>query len=265
MPCNRRVRHRVRGQVFGPWPGQGTTQGTGPRVSTQVSVVIPVVGDTEALHRLLSQLQALTPPPDELVVVDGGANEDCARLARSRGCVYVQTSAGRGRQLHAGALQARGDVLWFLHADASPPANGLLLIRDRCATGAPGGFFGFRFTGPSTWYKQALAQLINWRTRWGIPYGDQGLFVSRLAYYGAGGFADLPLFEEVPLVRALRRRGNFSRVAADLGVSPRRWEQDGWLRRTLGNRLLALGYGLGVPPARLARTYRARHINPSSR
>ena len=74
-------------------------------------------------------------------------------------------------------------------------------------------------------------------------------------YDAVGGFADTPLFEEVPLVRALRGRGTFTRVAAAIGVSPRRWERDGWLWRSFGNRLLALAYLLGVPPRRLARRY----------
>ena len=131
----------------------------------------------------------------------------------------------------------------------------MALIRNRHLTGAPGGFFGFRFAGPATWYKRLLARMINWRTQFGTPYGDQGLFVARTAYDAVGGFADTPLFEEVPLVRALRGRGTFTRVAAAIGVSPRRWERDGWLWRSLGNRLLALAYMLGVPPRRLARRY----------
>lgn len=220
-----------------------------------VSVIIPVVADNEVLSRLLDRLWSLPAPPDEIVIIDGGASAGCRSLARRFRCVYVGTRAGRGHQLHAGALRASGDVLWFLHADAEPAVGSVELIRGRHLTGAPGGFFSFRFTGPSTWYKRLLARLINWRTRFGIPYGDQGLFVARGAYDAVGGFADTPLFEEVPLVRALRKIGGFTRLPADIGVSPRRWERDGWLWRSIGNRLLALAYLLGVPPQRLARRY----------
>jgi rSAM/selenodomain-associated transferase 2 len=207
------------------------------------------------LARLLNRLRNLPAPPDEIVIVDGGSSAGCRSLARRFRCVYVCTRAGRGHQLHAGALRASGDVLWFLHADAEPPEDGVTLIRSRHLAGAAGGFFTFRFTGEATWYKRLLARLINWRTRFGTPYGDQGLFVARATYDAAGGFADTPLFEEVPLVRALRRRGEFTRLAADIGVSPRRWERDGWLWRSAGNRLLALAYMAGVPPRRLARRY----------
>jgi rSAM/selenodomain-associated transferase 2 len=220
-----------------------------------VSVVIPVVADNEALARLLARLRALDVPPDEIVIVDGGSSAGCRSLARRYRCVYVGTRAGRGHQLHAGALRASGDVLWFLHADAEPPANGVAEIRARHVAGDSGGFFTFRFAGAATWYKTLLARLINWRTRFGTPYGDQGLFAGRAAYDAAGGFADTPLFEEVPLVRGLRQHGAFTRVALEIGVSPRRWERDGWLWRSTGNRLLALAYMAGVPPRRLARRY----------
>ncbi|MBL8200231.1 MAG: TIGR04283 family arsenosugar biosynthesis glycosyltransferase [Chromatiales bacterium] len=251
--------------LFGP---AATTAAMIDPSSPMVSVVIPVIGDNEMLAQLLDHLRNLPAPPDEIVIVDGGSSAGCRSLARRFRCVYVSTRAGRGHQLHAGALRASGDVLWFLHADAEPPVDGVTLIRSRHLAGAAGGFFMFRFAGEVTWYKRMLARLINWRTRFGTPYGDQGLFVARAAYDAAGGFADTPLFEEVPLVRALRRRGEFRRVPADIGVSPRRWERDGWLWRTVGNRLLALAYMAGVPPRRLARRYQplgpTHHAEPDS-
>lgn len=224
---------------------------TGPTVS----VIIPVIADNEALMRLLNRLHNLESPPDEIVIVDGGASSSCRSLARRFSCVYVSARRGRGHQLHAGALRASGDILWFLHADAVPPDNALALIRAQHTANSTGGYFGFRFTGTDAWHKSALARLINLRARFGTPYGDQGLFATRAAYDAAGGFADVPLFEEVALVRALRRQGSFACMPAEIGVSPRRWERDGWIRRTLGNRLLAVGYALGIPPHRLARRY----------
>lgn len=224
-------------------------------LSPAVSVIVPVIGDTEMLARLLDRLTSLPAPPDEIVIVDGGSSAGCRSLARRFRCVYVATRAGRGHQLHAGALRASGDVLWFLHADAEPPEDGITLIRSCYLAGSSGGFFTFRFSGTITWYKRLLARLINWRTQIGTPYGDQGLFVGRANYDAVGGFTDTPLFEEVPLIRALRRRGEFTRLGANIGVSPRRWERDGWLWRSAGNRLLALAYMAGVPPRRLARRY----------
>jgi len=235
-----------------------------PGSEPSVSAIIPVVADTEALACLLERLRESPSPPDEIIIVDGGNSAGCRNLARRFRCTYLGTRAGRGHQLHAGALRATGDVLWFLHADAAPPADAVALIRQRQATGAAGGYFGFRFAGTPRWFKTLLAWLINWRACVGIPYGDQGLFAARQAYDAVGGFADLPLFEEVALVRGLRAYGDFRRLPAEIGVSPRRWERDGWVWRTLHNRYLALAYALGVPPSRLARAYRpaGKHHTP---
>jgi hypothetical protein len=89
----------------------------------------------------------------------------------------------------------------------------------------------------------------------GIPYGDQGLFMRRAAYAACGGFPHQPLFEEVELVRQLRRHGRFEVLEEPLRVSTRRWDRDGWWRRSLLNRWLALCYMAGVPAERLARGY----------
>ncbi len=227
------------------------------RHEPSVSVVIPVLGDHAPLSGLLETIRRMPSQPLEIIVTDAGDDPDCEALCAEHRCTHVRTRPGRGHQLHAGATRARGDIIWFLHADASPPPEALDRIRAQISDGAIGGYFHFRFSGPQGWHKRLLAALINLRCRFGIPYGDQGLFVSRVAYRMTEGFDDAPLFEEVSLVRALRAMGRFEPVGATLGVSPRRWERDGWLRRTLNNRVLALGYGLGVPPEQLARRYHA--------
>jgi hypothetical protein len=195
--------------------------------------------------------------PDEVIVVDGADDPVCAALCHDIHCIYLRSQPGRGRQLHAGAGRAGGEVVWFLHADAHPDSNSIPLIHAAIHNGAAGGYFRFRFTGRPAWHKRLLSGLINLRTTIGIPYGDQGLFLHREVYTAIGGFPDMPLFEEVPLVKAARQAGNFVRLPADIGVSPRRWERDGWMRRTLTNRTLAFGYFIGIPPTTLARRYPA--------
>jgi rSAM/selenodomain-associated transferase 2 len=223
-----------------------------------VSVIIPVLGDEAPLGELLGRLRALAPPPDEVVVVDGGASEACRAICNGERAIYLRSPPGRGRQLREGAARATGAVLWFLHADAEPAVDSVALIRRAVDAGARGGYFRFRFAGEPRASKSLLAALINLRASLGVPYGDQGIFATRTAYQQAGGFTDAPLFEEVPLVRALRRAGRFARIDATIGVSPRRWERDGWVRRTLENRILALSYMAGLSPQRLARRYRGR-------
>ena len=186
-----------------------------------------MLSDLPALVQLLACLDSAGNGPEQTVVIDGSASSACKRICAERQCLYLTLEPNRGRQLDAGAAAASGDVLWFLHADSVPPANGADLIRRRVEAGYIGGYFGFTFTGPQSWYKKALSAS----------------------------------FEEVYLVKSLRRMGQFGPVDAAIGVSPRRWERDGWVRRTLNNRLMAMAYMAGVSPQRLARYYHSTGSN----
>ncbi len=227
-----------------------------PVHNIKISIVIPVLGDTPALATLLDALQVLDDEPLEVIVVDGADHPAVAECCRRHDCIYMKTRAGRGHQLHTGALRASGTVIWFLHADADPTLDSIESIRRAVRAGAIGGYFRFRFTGRPAWHKSLITTLVNIRCRFGTPYGDQGLFFRKADYLQAGGFPDTALFEEVPLVRAARAAGRFVALDAPIGVSPRHWERDGWIRRTLGNRLLAIGYMFGLSPDTLARYYR---------
>jgi rSAM/selenodomain-associated transferase 2 len=225
-----------------------------------VSVVIPVYRDQQALEQLLVQLRTAGAPPDEIIVVDG-SQDAAAQAAHESACQqfvarYYRTVTCRGAQMQFGATLARGSILWFLHADAGPSADATGLIRKHIKRGCAGGYFRFRFAGPTTRFKRALAWLINLRAAAGTPYGDQGLFMQTAAYFAAGGFAAEPLFEEVSLTRNLRKTGKFKPLPEPIDVATRRWDRDGWLRRTLRNRILAIRYMLGVSPTALAVRYR---------
>ncbi len=221
-----------------------------------ISIIIPVLGDTPALTSLLQCLRASERQPAEIIVADAAKEQACQQVCSEYDARYLATSAGRGPQLRAAAAEASGDALWFLHADTRPSADALQAIAESLNSGAVGGCCHFRFAGRSTPMRRWLEAMINWRAGVGVPYGDQGIFAAVDAYARAGGFAAEPLFEEVPLVKGLRRLGRFDRLAAPIDVSTRRWEQQGWLRRSLANRALAVGYMLGVSPGTLARHYR---------
>ncbi len=229
----------------------------------RLAVIIPTFDDDAALPRLLARLARLDPAPDEVIVVDGAASAACERVCRSAGALWIPGYTGRGGQLALGAARARGEVLWFLRSDCEPPAEAIAAIRASVAQGAAGGHFRFRFGGPPRPLKRFLELCIAWRSRLGIVYDDQGIFVTRTAYAQTPGFALQPLFEEVAMVRALRRRGPFVGLPLPLAVSPRRWEREGYLRRALTDRLLSLGFLCGISAARLAR-WRRRRLRPAS-
>lgn len=225
--------------------------------SAEISTIVPVLNDIDALRQLLDRLAAMLPNVGEVIVADGSEDSGCEQLCRSYGAVYLRSEANRGKQLRLGASAASKDILWFLHADSNPPANAVEIIRKHLQQGTASGYFRFQFDGPQAWYKSWLQLAINIRASVGTPYGDQGLFTWKETYFAAGGHAPSPLFEEVNLVKNLRASTGCTPVKASIGVSPRRWERDGWLRRSLHNRGLALAFALGVAPERLARHYAA--------
>jgi len=224
----------------------------------RVAVIIPTLDDDAALQRLISRLGHLDPTPDEVLVVDGAASETCETLCRGAGALWLPAHPNRGGQLALGAARAPAEVLWFLHADCEPHTASIAAIRGSIEAGAAGGYFRFHFGGASKRTKRFLERCIAFRSRWGVVYGDQGLYVTRSAYESTPGFTVQPIFEEVALVRALKRTGHFEALHLPITVSPRRWERDGFFRRTLANRMLALAFLCGASPARLARWHRGR-------
>ncbi|MFK8051897.1 MAG: TIGR04283 family arsenosugar biosynthesis glycosyltransferase [Woeseiaceae bacterium] len=225
-----------------------------------VSIIIPVSNDNVALAALLARLTApeFNRHATEIIVAAAVPDAQTRALTEAAGATLIDTPLGRGQQQNLGADAANGDIYWFLHADAMPPDNSLDIIR--CATndGQLGGWFRFEFDRTSSVAKRALAGLINWRAKHGVAYGDQALFFTRQAFIDHGGFANAPLFEESRLVRSCKQTGRFAAVDATTIVDSRRWERDGWWKRTLSNRALALAHLAGVPAEKLAAWYTRR-------
>ena len=218
-----------------------------------VSVVIPVLNDSDAAEQLLA---GVVPGPDvELIIVDGGHDGRLEQLARARDDTrFVRTATGRGLQMNAGAAAASGEWLLFLHADSRLPPGWLDAI-GRIRQPTVGGWFRFALDD-AAWQARALERMVAWRVRWlRLPYGDQGFLVRRDVFKAMGGFADLPIMEDVEYACRLRRAGSVHEIGLPLRTSSRRWRRDGWIRRSMRNALLVSLYFAGVSPARLARWY----------
>lgn len=227
----------------------------------KISIIIPCFNDEQVLLRLLAQLRALPHAPFQIIVVDGASSESCKNICQQYQAIRLTSEPCRGKQLLAGAAIAEGNVLWFLHADAHLPQDSMTTITAAITKGAVGGYFKFRFNEPRGWAAKMLEPAIALRCRLGVPYGDQGLFVSKDAYFKAQGHAPWPLFEEVPLVKNIRRLGSFIALGTPILVDSRRWQHDGWWHRTWENRKLALAFIFGCPPVVLAKKYRSHLTN----
>jgi rSAM/selenodomain-associated transferase 2 len=223
-----------------------------------VSIVIPVKGDAPALERLLRDLSAETGPAIEVVVSVALPVDAALADVRSRytDVIWVEGAPSRGRQQNAGAAAATGTWLWFVHADSRLPHGWLAAFRALdTAADVVGGAFTFALDS-AAWQARLLERAVALRVRWfNLPYGDQGLFVRRRIFESVGGFSPWPLMEDVEFVRRLTRSGRVRHLTLRLTTSARRWEREGWFRRSARNLTILSLYALGVSPERLARRY----------
>lgn len=220
----------------------------------KLSIIIPALNEAQSIGAALDAAARLGDGV-EVIVVDGGSADETVEVARAGGARVVTAARGRGSQMHAGTCEARGEVLWFLHADTLAPADACERIFEALLDPrAVGGNFRIRFDGG-----RGAARFLTWlypRLRLlGLAYGDSGFFVRRAAYERAGGFRAFPVFEDLELLRALWRQGRFVQAESFVVTSSRRFEGRSFTLTFARWSLLQTLYWLGVSPHTLARFY----------
>jgi rSAM/selenodomain-associated transferase 2 len=221
-----------------------------------LSVVIPVRNEAQALPRLLDDLAVLRALGAELIVVDGGSSDGTCELALGRVDRLLRTAPGRALQMNAGAAVAQGDYLWFVHADTRIGAEALHSLLKVLDERPLWGRFDVRLSGPGL-ALSVIGGMISLRSRLtGIASGDQGVFVARERFEALGGYAPIPLMEDLHLCRRLKALARPRCLRPALLTSSRRWEQHGIWRTVLLMWALRLAYYCGASPEKLARQYR---------
>ena len=215
-----------------------------------ISVVIPTLDEAECV---LQAVESVVGPGVEVIVVDGGSRDETVRLAREAGVRVLPSARGRARQLRVGGESSTGDVVLFLHADTRLSAGWksevLAALEDAACAG---GAFGFRFAERG------------WRERWiegwvavrvalfGLPYGDQAIFMRRSVLEEMGGVPIVALMEDLDLVRGIKRAGRLAMLSSTATTSSRRYAQRGGLRTIFQHAVALVGWVIGTDRERLA-------------
>ena len=219
-----------------------------------LSIVIPTLDAAEELPATLACLvEGLEAGlVRELVISDGGSSDETARIAEAWGADLLHGPAGRGGQLARGAAAAGGAWLLFLHADTHLAPGWTAAVAAHMQNRESAGYFRLRFraSGPAP---RIVAGWAGLRARLGLPYGDQGLLISRTLYQASGGYPDIPLMEDVALARQLRGRLTPLPAIAETGAE--RYLRHGWFRHGARNLWRLARYLAGADPHRLARGY----------
>jgi rSAM/selenodomain-associated transferase 2 len=230
----------------------------------RLAAVVPTLDEEDTLRRTIRCASAAC---DLVVVADGGSSDATPAIARAAGARLVESNAGRGGQLNAGAraaLDDGADLLLFLHADTLLPAGARALIERAVANGALGGGFEVRFDDPR-WVFALGSRIVNLRTRLLLaPLGDQAQFVTREAFLALGGYREWPILEDLDLIRRLKKHGRVAVLRAPATTAVRRFVERGITRTIAINWSIWALYLAGVDPTRLARLYpsrsRSRHL-----
>jgi rSAM/selenodomain-associated transferase 2 len=222
---------------------------------TALSIIIPTLNEAVSIGTTLRSVCS-TDGRVEVIVVDGGSVDETVEIARKFGARVITTERGRGLQMHSGARVARGEALWFLHADTLPPPDAAARILEALASDAEvaGGNFKIRFDG-----ERSAARFLTWLypqlRRLGLCYGDSAIFVRATTYREVGGFKPFPIFEDLDLVRRLKRHGKLVYLNATVVTSSRRFEGRSFILTFARWAFLQVLYWMGIHPRTLAQLY----------
>ncbi len=222
------------------------------------SIIVPVLGEEERINRLVDHIRVVGYGKSiEILVVDGATDRGTLAAICRDNVGAIPAGRGRGRQMNTGAERARGDILVFLHADTHLPAGAFEHIEEAVRQGAGCGAFDLGIRSQS-WVLKLIALVGTWRSRiTRLPYGDQAHFFRHDVFDALGGYAEIPIMEDVDIMRRAKRAGIKNIIIKKkVMTSARRWEKEGAIRCTLRNWVLVSLYFLGVSPQKLSRLYR---------
>jgi rSAM/selenodomain-associated transferase 2 len=222
---------------------------------SSISIIIPVLNEAMCLNRLLVQLEDWRNDKDDVIFVDGGSEDASRNLILASGFNVVRCEPGRAKQLNQGAMAAKGNVLWFLHADSDISEISRESFLSHTYNESFWGFFKIKISDRALMFR-IIAFCMNCRascTR--VATGDQGIFVSKSLFMKVGAYPDIKLMEDIELSSSLRHRVAPVILRGPLKASARRWRANGIVQTILLMWVLRLGWFLGCSDRTIRRLY----------
>jgi rSAM/selenodomain-associated transferase 2 len=228
--------------------------------SIKFSIIVPVFHEGERINDLIDCLNRLDSDKNfEIIIVDGCREKDTLGAIHSKEVIKISSERGRAKQMNAGASMAKGEILIFLHADTELPIHALKKINSLTERKEyVGGAFDLGIKSDKFIFK-VIGTLSSLRSRLNrIPFGDQAIFIRKEYFNQIGGYKEIPLMEDVELLRRIKKSGNKIWIFYDrVMTSPRRWEKEGVIYCTLRNWSLQTLYFLGISPHKLVIFYKS--------
>lgn len=230
----------------------------GSRMKKRISIIIPVYKETLMIQECINHLAQLSLfEAVEIIIVDGETDGKTIASVLPGDIIKAIGPKGRATQMNTGAFLATGDILLFLHVDTRLPQDAISSILSEIRPNhIGGGAFNLEIQSKGLFFR-LIESGVRIRTRvTRTPYGDQAIFIKKRIFDEIGGFPDIPIMEDVTLVKRLKKNGkNIAIIPACVKTSARRWHSEGRFYCILRNRLLMLLYLAGVPPHKLAKFY----------
>lgn len=222
-----------------------------------ISIIVPTYNEAEGIEKLLHYLKSFSNEAViDLIVSDNGSEDGTIEKAKAAGALALHSPRkGRAAQMNFGASIARGDILYFVHADSFPPQNFVNDIQQAAVKGYDLGRYRTKFNSP-----KALLKLNEWFTRFDLFMcmgGDQTLFIRRQLFELFGGFKeDMRIMEEYEFCKRVRKTGRYKILPGAALISARKYETNSWLRVQRANATVVRMYRRGATQQQLLDIYK---------
>jgi rSAM/selenodomain-associated transferase 2 len=227
-----------------------------------ISIIIPVLNEANLIGKQITHIRNNTTTNGirEIIVIDGGSTDKTVEIAKSHRVKVLPSERGRAKQMNLGASLAKGDVLYFLHADTFPPQGFDHLILNSIHKGSKAGCFRMKFDH-TNWFLNFFA----WCTRINLIIcrgGDQSLFVHKSLFNNIGGFNEAyRIFEDNECIRRIYKHTKFNILPQHVRTSARKYEENGMLKLQYHFGMIHLKNYLGAPPEALYNYYKRNIIS----